>query len=302
MEEQHKRFNFQCSTCASEGRNMDPDERGNPAINRGLCCARGLDEYDSQKKTEGKYDMHQLPQSGPSSVTDGVAVSRSLLHNPPRTPWPVSRTERPRPRLSRGPPEVYRGNRGPRGPAGIRAPLGAPVIGRIASPGIMWDRWAQMIQTNHGRYPPPGCPPRKPLPQVPTDKAKGKQVQRRCSIRGPEYLNQQHPNRNSIPQLEALRISPFRVSGFEEHTEVRRESDQAPPARYIPYRPDSQILVPQFPGARFTTTPSEEPARPLRSVASNLEEAIDGMVELWTKEGGGGGAPSSEGNRKDGHS
>lgn len=301
IDEQTKRFHFQCSTCSSEGRNLLPEER-NPAINKGLCCARGVDQYHTLYRTlDGDRDhgMHRVPQDGHPRITDNAAVtphspregSGTQLHNSTKRK-PKKLTKR-----NKNPSEGYKKDEDPNESAEIKpglpmdhlsaptrrlSPLNQPerpTSPMKNKPGIMWDRWTQMVQTHHGRYPPPESPPDKAVPPV-TIADKGKQIQRSASGRDSTADLFQRPNCRSIPQLDVIRASPFRISTFKEN---RQSLEIAVPYSDPPYRPGSQILVPLFPAPRSTATSSDTPAQSLKSVASKLEDAIDGAMEVWRK-------------------
>jgi hypothetical protein len=72
-QEEAKRFNFQCSLCQAEGRPLRPDER-NTKINRGLCCSRGVDEYEAADGKEGRSGRSIVPRFQHPTVTDSPAA------------------------------------------------------------------------------------------------------------------------------------------------------------------------------------------------------------------------------------
>lgn len=67
LAEHSRRFNFLCSICADEGRNTLPEER-NLAINGGLCCARGLEEYVTQGQRGESLSSHLAGRATPNYV------------------------------------------------------------------------------------------------------------------------------------------------------------------------------------------------------------------------------------------
>lgn len=299
LEEKVRRSHFQCSICTDEGRNVLPEDRTS-TINGGLCCARGLDEYLAQERREGRYGRPLASQHGHPPVTDRPAASRPLRGTRRPTPWyPPTPTEV---ELPNEPPEGYEKNRGPHESAGINPGLLQECLGmpgmrlsvvhsprRRASPlhwqpCIDWDQWSQAVQTHHGRYPPPTCPPRKPLPHPPTRQQR-KDIQKVSQTNRLAGNAQQRDPRSSIPELEPIRVSPFRLPDFSiyAYEKSTRSPDIADQSHTPPPRPDSRILVPQFPAARFTTARSDTPGRPLRSVVSNLEDSIDETMEFWNK-------------------
>lgn len=73
-----QRFEFRCSRCRAERRNLRPEDR-DPQINRGLCCARGLDEYEKYETREGKWGSGSgllLPQYKYHPITSSQAAPR----------------------------------------------------------------------------------------------------------------------------------------------------------------------------------------------------------------------------------
>lgn len=55
--ETQRRLNFFCSTCMTENRHRYPSSLRAREANNGLCCARGIDEY------EDKYGVHNNPST-----------------------------------------------------------------------------------------------------------------------------------------------------------------------------------------------------------------------------------------------
>ena len=181
IEEHAKRSRFVCSICADEGRNTKSEERIS-AINGGLCCARGLDEYLENERREGRYGRPLVSRQRQSPVTDSQAVSRSAH----ATPWYDPATQmQVAAKHSNELPKGYKWDEDPHVSADTNTVLLKDYLSKPGSrlsaihasgglaypphtqPDIDWDRWAQAVQTHHGRYPPAGCPPRQPLPPLP---------------------------------------------------------------------------------------------------------------------------------------
>lgn len=291
LAEQSRRFNFLCSICADEGRNTLPGER-NLAINGGLCCARGLEEYVTQGQRE---ERHGRSRRGRPSITNTSAVSprtsrgeqrQTTCFDPPAQII-AQRNKRPPESRSRKPHESAEIR-----PALVKDCLSQPGtrLSVLSSPGkfpspmhkqpdINWDQWAQAVQTNHGRYPPTSSPPRRPLPDRPSRRQAGPSRQD-SSHRGEaekEPLNP-HP---STSQLPPIRVSPFRISGFSMNSAQSLHVADAGPSSSP--GPQSSILSPEFPSRTFTTRRANMPDQPLRSVASTLEIAVDETMEFWNK-------------------
>jgi hypothetical protein len=189
LQEQAMRTKFQCSLCAAEGRGVRSSER-NPAINGGLCCDRGMDEYRVRQEREGKYGRQLIPQHGNPAVTDCAAFLRSLREERHRASCIIDVTQAVTMEAEEA-PRAYRWEKDPHQVLDLR-PLIISDFNDIAGttrgslpptrkfpspmhkePGIDWDRWARAPQTHHGRYPTAVDPPTKPLPHPPLRHKRG---------------------------------------------------------------------------------------------------------------------------------
>jgi hypothetical protein len=300
--DQDKRFNFLCSMCTNDGRLALPEER-NLEINSGLCCARALDEYTEQEQREERYGRSLTSRHGRPPATDtSAAPPRPSLSERRPTPWHnllpqkiAKSMERPQESHNGAPHESAEIS-----PTLVREYLSLPGTrlstlnnpGKFPSPmhkepDIDWNQWAKSVQTHHGRYPPPPSPPQKSLPNPPSKRPpKGRAGPSRqdSSSKG---ATRTEPERSVCLSLPILTLSPIRVSPFkisELSTIGVQSRNIAGSGPNSASRPDSSVLVPQFPYRAFTAGRVSKPGQQLRSMASTLENAIDETMEYWNKQ------------------
>jgi hypothetical protein len=300
--DQDKRFNSMCSMCTNDGRLALSEER-NLEINSGLCCARALDEYTEQEQTEARYGRSLTSRHGRPPATDASAAPPHLSLSERRpTPWHnpppqtiVKSNERPPESRNSTPYESMEIS-----PTLVKEYLTLPGtrLSTLNSPGkfpspmhkepdIDWNQWAKSVQTHHGRYPPPSSPPQKSLPNPPSkrpSKCRAGPSRQDSSSKG---ATRTEPERSvclspPILTLSPIRVSPLRIS--ELSTCSVQSRDIAGPGPNSPPRPDSSVLIPQFPYRAFTAERVSKPDQQLRSMASTLENAIDETMEFWNRQ------------------
>lgn len=187
--ERCRRANFRCSICTAENRDVPNSVR---EVNSGLCCAKGLDEY------EGRYGLNGMPAEinlAASNANVSADSTTYRCYNPSMRSAPrrginetmSERSSRERairdsmldpalvsefislpgshiqylPDPSRPIPE--RTNKSVRMAA---TPADNPT-------GIDFRMWSHSKQTAHGRYPPPPPAPEENLPYPPLRSSKG---------------------------------------------------------------------------------------------------------------------------------
>jgi hypothetical protein len=229
-----------CSSCADDGRDIKLENR-NFAVNGGLCCAQGLEEYRKQQRREQMHGRSQL---------DSQEVARGKSQKHGAASWDKTLAQVP---AKQGSQTSVDGRRSSADistallkdylsmPGSRLSALRPSMSPRYTEPGIDWARWAEAVQTHHGRYPPAGPPPKKPLPQLPRTRAEqGTQAERhdRHSAGDEEGRDK----RSSALQLPPIRsVSPIRMSKYSIYPDVQspqspRSVDQArntPPSRII---------------------------------------------------------------------
>ncbi|KAF8854423.1 hypothetical protein BDZ45DRAFT_42964 [Acephala macrosclerotiorum] len=170
-----KKEAFRCSMCTAERRRPDQMSR---AANSGLCCARGIEEFDDLERANGfrpspssRQTIAARPRPAPQPTREqrnprlNYATSMEFAKAAGTVAareygWGKSERDSVMPEPSLAAAYVNSSGANP----GLFAPAPAEAQPLYYEPGINFESWNQMQQTGHGRLPPQ---PEKPLPVPP---------------------------------------------------------------------------------------------------------------------------------------
>jgi hypothetical protein len=285
--ERSRRANFRCSTCTAE--NIDVPVYARRA-NNGLCCARGVDEY------EGKFGVHGMPAEifleAPTANNQpaGPSSKACRCYNSGMTSFEVrdvatTASKRRAARDSMLDPELVREFINLPGShiQYLPRPTSQPQryrfekrISRIADTpvhdptGINWRLWSHSKQTAHGRYPPSPPPPDISLPHPPLRSTKGLKFHDSRQLIPHDHPTGTHVTANGRPAVHPRSPSPTLSVDSRSSRHFSRSID-----------PVSPLIESSF---------QEQPSRKLRSVASNIDSALNEALNAWLPVGGTGGA------------
>lgn len=181
-------------------------------------------------------------------------------------------------------------------------------------PGIDWERWDRAPQTHYGRYPPPDVPPGKPLPDPPlSHKARDigsvgrdggtvgsvQEQRRQLSVSCqkplpplPLRLNADKNNRNSRDIVDQACPGPLAftrdsVKALRQNREGRdgdESQDIAAQSRSQLQSAGSRISTLKVsPATPLTSTFSDLPPQPRKSILSRLDDSIDETMQYWAE-------------------
>ena len=248
---------FRCSKCAEEGRRVE-----DRTANEGLCCARGIDEWEARERAQGTYrkpvPLPKVSEHNPYTYTD-LATGRPITAA--RAPDPVLRRMTSTAAAREAASKAARGygwTRNPFQPAAVEAQIVSDFLQisgtdhrslpppspetHYEEPGIDWDEWNRYPQSGHGRFPPPSTPPSGPLPPLPV-------APLRTKSRPLTNRRRERP----VPKAE---VSPVSSSPVELPSPISPVSD-----------------------SRFSE--NFHPPKQLRSAASRLDIELEEALNYW---------------------